>query len=47
MNRFSTTNTSEAVVAADRADIWAALTDPVLLAKLTPLLTRIDADGDR
>ena len=26
--------------------MWAALTDPVLLPKLTPLLQRIDADGD-
>jgi hypothetical protein len=46
VNRFSATNESEAVVAADRADIWAVLTSPVLLPKLTPLLTRIDADGD-
>jgi carbon monoxide dehydrogenase subunit G len=46
MNRFSATNESEAVVAADRADIWAVLTSPVLLPKLTPLLTGIDADGD-
>ncbi|MGI8814994.1 MAG: hypothetical protein ACR2G2_06840 [Pseudonocardia sp.] len=46
MNRFSATNSSEAVLAADRADIWAVLTDPVLLTKLTPLLTGIDADGD-
>ncbi|MGQ0480299.1 MAG: SRPBCC family protein [Pseudonocardia sp.] len=46
MNRFSATNTSEAVVAAGRSQIWSVLTDPVLLPKLTPLLTRIDADGD-
>lgn len=46
MHRFSTTRTSEIVVAAERNDIWAALTDPVLLARLTPLLQRIDADGD-
>jgi hypothetical protein len=46
VNRFSATNESEAVVAADRADIWAVLTSPVLLPKLTPLLTKIDADGD-
>ena len=46
MHRFSATNESEAVVAADRADIWAVLTSPVLLPKLTPLLTGIDADGD-
>jgi carbon monoxide dehydrogenase subunit G len=47
MTRFSATNNSEAVVAADRSEIWAVLTDPVLLPKLTPLLTSIDADGDR
>ena len=46
MNRFSATNNSEAVVAADRAAIWEVLTSPVLLPKLTPLLTGIDADGD-
>jgi carbon monoxide dehydrogenase subunit G len=46
MNRFSATTTSEAVVAAERADIWAVLTDPVLLPKLTPLLNSIDTDGD-
>jgi hypothetical protein len=26
--------------------VWKALTDPVLLPRLTPLLSRIDADGD-
>jgi carbon monoxide dehydrogenase subunit G len=46
MTRFSATNESEAVVAADRSAIWAVLTDPVLLPKLTPLLTRIETDGD-
>ena len=46
MRSFSATTESEAVVAAPAADIWAVLTDPVLLPELTPLLTRIDADGD-
>ncbi|MGZ4429839.1 MAG: SRPBCC family protein [Nocardioidaceae bacterium] len=46
MNRFSATNTSEAVVAADRAAIWGVLTDPELLPRLTPLLRRITSDGD-
>ncbi len=46
MNRFSATNSSEAVVQADRAAIWAALTDPELLPELTPLLRDIDATGD-
>lgn len=35
------------MVTADRAAVWGVLTDPVLLPKLTPLLRRIDADGDR
>jgi carbon monoxide dehydrogenase subunit G len=46
MTRFSATNESEAVVAADRDRIWAVITDPVLLPKLTPLLRGIDTDGD-
>jgi carbon monoxide dehydrogenase subunit G len=46
MNRFSATTDSEAVVAADREAIWAVLTDPVVLPRLTPLLRRIDTDGD-
>jgi carbon monoxide dehydrogenase subunit G len=46
VTRFSATNASLAVVDAPRADIWAVLTDPVLLPRLTPLLRRIDTDGD-
>ena len=46
MNRFSATNDSEAVVAADREAIWKALTDPVVLPRLTPLLRHIETDGD-
>ncbi|MDT7710278.1 MAG: hypothetical protein QOG20_5885 [Pseudonocardiales bacterium] len=46
MTRFSATTESEAVVAADRAAIWKVLTDPVLLPQLTPLLSRIETDGD-
>ncbi|MFR9801090.1 SRPBCC family protein [Pseudonocardia sp. RS010] len=46
MNRFTTTTESEAVVAAERAAIWAVLTDPALLPRLTPLLTGIDTHGD-
>jgi len=46
MSRFSATTESEAVVAAGRSAIWAVLTDPVLLPKLTPLLRRIETDGD-
>lgn len=46
MSRFSVTTESEAVVAAERSAIWAVLTDPELLPELTPLLRRIDVEGD-
>jgi carbon monoxide dehydrogenase subunit G len=46
MHRFSATTASQAVVAADRADIWAVLVDPEMLVKLTPLLRSIETDGD-
>lgn len=47
MTCFTATNRSREVVAADRSEIWAALTDPDLLVELTPLLTDIDTDGNR
>jgi len=47
MTRFTASNKSAATLKSDRKDIWAALTDPVLLPKLTPYLHRIDVDGDR
>jgi carbon monoxide dehydrogenase subunit G len=46
MTCFSATNHSQAVVGADRQQVWSALTDPGLLPRLTPLLRSIDADGD-
>jgi carbon monoxide dehydrogenase subunit G len=46
MNRFTAFTQSEAVVPADRSAIWKALTDPVLLPQLTPLLRSIEVDGD-
>jgi carbon monoxide dehydrogenase subunit G len=46
MTRFTATTESEAIVPADRMAIWRALTDPELLPRLTPLLRRVDADGD-
>jgi carbon monoxide dehydrogenase subunit G len=46
MTKFQATIESAATVAAARGDIWNALTDPELLAELTPLLRRVDADGD-
>ena len=46
MNTFSAQTESDAVVPASRSDIWAALTDPDLLPRLTPFLEHIEADGD-
>ena len=46
MTWFSSTRDSEAVLAADRSAIWDLLLDPEAIVRLTPLLERIDADGD-
>jgi carbon monoxide dehydrogenase subunit G len=46
VNWFSATNASDGVVRASRAEVWAVLTDPDAVAAMTPLLQRIDADGD-
>lgn len=46
MTRFSADTASEATVTAERKAVWDVLVDPVLLPKLTPLLVKIDADGD-
>jgi len=43
---FEASNHSEAVVPADRKEVWAALTDPELLPRLTPFLRHIEVDGD-
>jgi len=43
---FEASNHSEAIVPAQREDVWAALTDPVLLPHLTPFLRHIEVDGD-
>jgi carbon monoxide dehydrogenase subunit G len=45
MTAFTVSTTSSATVDADRAAIWAALTDPDLLPRLTPYLQSIDASG--
>lgn len=47
MNRFRTSTSSEAVLAADVSRVWGVLTDPDQLTRMTPYLRRIDADGDR
>jgi carbon monoxide dehydrogenase subunit G len=47
MTRFTASNQSAATLKSSRKDVWAALTDPELLPKLTPYLHRIDVEGDR
>ncbi|GGF55305.1 hypothetical protein GCM10011519_31510 [Marmoricola endophyticus] len=46
MTWFEQKITSTATVEATRDAVWEALTDPDLLAKLTPFLKQITADGD-
>ncbi|MDT9593096.1 hypothetical protein RDV89_08455 [Nocardioides zeae] len=46
MATFTTTKHSTARLPVPRERIWAVLSDPALLAELTPLLTSIEADGD-
>ena len=47
MTRFTASNQSAATLKSSRKDVWAALTDPKLLPKLTPYLQRIDVEDDR
>ncbi len=47
MTTFTAKNSSSAKLKSPRPEVWKALTDPVLLPKLTPYLHRIDVDGDR
>ena len=46
MPRFSSRNVSRADVPAPRHAIWEVLTDPDVLAELTPLLEGITVNGD-
>ena len=46
MSSFSAKTRAEAVVLAPQQDIWDALVDPVLMARFTPFLESITADGD-
>lgn len=47
MTQFNATIRSDADVRASRDQIWAVLTDPALVAKLTPFVTGIDGHGER
>jgi carbon monoxide dehydrogenase subunit G len=46
MSSFSAKTRAASVVLAPQQDIWDVLVDPVLMARFTPFLTRITADGD-
>jgi carbon monoxide dehydrogenase subunit G len=46
MTWFSATREISAVVTADRERVWSVLSDPAAVAQLTPLVRRIDVDGD-
>jgi carbon monoxide dehydrogenase subunit G len=45
VTRFSARTEARAVVGADRGEIWTALTDPELVARLTPFVSRISERG--
>jgi carbon monoxide dehydrogenase subunit G len=46
MTIFSAKTSARADVAAERAAIWKALVDPELVARMTPFVREIRADGD-
>ena len=46
MNRFAARTEARAVVRAGREEIWAALTDPALVARMTPFVKSIEAEGE-
>jgi len=43
---FTATKTSEATVAHPRDVVWDVLTDPATIARITPMVRAIRADGD-
>jgi uncharacterized protein YndB with AHSA1/START domain len=47
MATFRARNSSSAVLRSPRSEVWAALTDADLIAKITPYVTSITVDGDR
>ena len=47
MATFRARDRSSAVLRSSRSEVWAALTDADLIAKMTPYVTSIDVDGDR
>jgi uncharacterized protein YndB with AHSA1/START domain len=47
MATFHARDRSSAVLRSARGDVWEALTDASLIARMTPYVTGIDVDGDR
>lgn len=46
LTQFTARKQSEAVVAHDRQAVWDVLVDPALIARMTPMVHEIRADGD-
>ncbi len=46
MTSFSASTTAEAVVPVERERVWEVLIDPTLVARFTPFVSSIKADGD-
>ncbi len=46
MARFSTSTRSAATVSAEPEAVWATLTDPDEIARLTPFLQRVTEHGE-
>jgi carbon monoxide dehydrogenase subunit G len=47
MATFRARDRSSAVLRSSRSEVWAALTDADLIARMTPYVTSIDVAGDR
>lgn len=47
MATFTARDRSSAALRSPRGEVWAALTDAALIAKITPYVTSITVDGDR
>jgi len=47
MATFRARDRSSAVLRSPRSEVWAALTDADLIARITPFVTSIDVGGDR
>lgn len=46
MTTFTTSTTTAATVTASPEEVWATLTDPALVARLTPFLSKVTERGD-